>query len=50
MSLLAYSFKIGFSPSYNWKKKQLLFRRCYEEKIFIKFRICKKKLLLITYT
>ena len=50
MSLLAYSFKIGFSLSYNWKKKQLLFRRCYEEKIFIKFRICKKKLLLIKYT
>ena len=40
MSLLAYSFKIGFSPSYNWKKKQLLFRRCYEEKI----------LCMITYT
>ena len=44
MSLLAYSFKIGFSLSYNWKKKQLLFRRCYEEKIFINFRICKRKL------
>ena len=42
MSLLAYSFKIGFSLSYNWKEKQLLFSRCYEEKIFINLEYVRR--------